>query len=68
MTDKQLKALTGYNGDVRELVDSVEAMLEKQGLENTYTVEELAEEGGFKTEDILEAIRVSGNCGDFIDV
>jgi len=51
---------------VMEIIGKAKELSEE--LRRKCTVEELAEEGGFKTEDIFEAIRVSGNCGDFIDV
>lgn len=66
MTDKQLKDLTGYNGDVRELIDSVEAMLEEQGLENTYTVEQLAEAGCIEVADDGHGLIVIDTNGGLI--
>lgn len=66
MTDKQLKALTGYNGDARELIDSVESMLEEQGLENTYTVEGLAEAGCIEVADDGHGLVVIDTNGGLI--
>ena len=37
-------------------------------LKRKCTIEELAEEGCFTYEEICEAIRVSANCGDYIEV
>lgn len=66
MTDKQLRELVGYEGDLRELVDAVEGILEEQGLLNLYTVEQLAESGCIEIEEDGHGLIVSDTNGNII--
>ncbi|MCR5210453.1 MAG: hypothetical protein K6C99_09615 [Lachnospiraceae bacterium] len=51
---------------VMEIIGKAKELSEE--LRRKCTVEELAEEGGFSPEDIMEAVRVSANCGDYIEI
>ena len=66
MTEKQIKARVGYAGDVCELLDAIEAILEEHGLDNMYTAEELVKAGCVEIEEDGHSLIVSDTNGDLI--
>lgn len=66
MTEKQIKARVGYAGDVSELLDAIESILEEQCLDNMYTAEELIKAGCVEIEEDGHGLIVSDTNGNII--